>query len=189
MYACDYCFYSCFSRDSEPAVTALASKYCKLLPYETEVHFVCMYVCMYVCGEYVYAVWNNECLEWVRVSATTAAATMPTPTPWPSMVSIASTCMVSMYACHLHSCMYVSTMLVGVCFYFEISVTNFHVGPQVKMQIAAKLKATMQKVIQKIMHMMKTSTPRLLLYLTQIQMKVSRVHDVCMYVCMYICIW
>ena len=60
MYACDYCFYSCFSRDSEPAVTALASKYCKLLAYETEVHFVCMfvcmYVCMYVCGEYVYAV-------------------------------------------------------------------------------------------------------------------------------------
>ena len=36
--------------------------------------------------------------------------------------------------------MYVSTMLVGVCFHFEISVNNFHVGPQVKMQIAAKLK-------------------------------------------------
>ena len=36
--------------------------------------------------------------------------------------------------------MYVSTMRVGVCFYFEISVNNFHVGPQVKMQIAAKLK-------------------------------------------------
>ena len=36
---------------------------------------------------------------------------------------------------------------------FEISVNNFHVGPQVKMQIAAKLKATMQKVMQKIMHM------------------------------------
>ena len=36
--------------------------------------------------------------------------------------------------------MYVSTMLVGVRFHFEISVTNFHVGPQVKMQIAAKLK-------------------------------------------------
>ena len=53
------------------------------------------------------------------------------------------------------------------------------------MQIAAKLKATMQKVMQKIMHMMTTSTPRLLLYLIQIQMKVSRVHDVCMYVCMY----
>ena len=34
--------------------------------------------------------------------------------------------------------MYVSTMLVGVCFHFEISVTNFHVGPQVRMQIAAK---------------------------------------------------
>jgi len=55
------------------------------------------------------------------------------------------------------------------------------------MQIAAKLKATMQKVMQKIMHMMTTSTPRLLLYLIQIQMKVSRVHDVCMYVCMYVC--
>ena len=54
------------------------------------------------------------------------------------------------------------------------------------MQIAAKLKATMQKVMQKIMHMMTTSTPRLLLYLIQIQMKVSRVHDVCMYVCMYV---
>ena len=36
--------------------------------------------------------------------------------------------------------MYVSTMQVGVCFHFEISVNNFHVGPQVKMQIAAKLK-------------------------------------------------
>ncbi len=51
-------------------------------------------------------------------------------------------------------------------------------------------KATMQKVMQKIMHMMTTYTPRLLLYLTQIQMKV-RVHDVCMYICMrvykYIC--
>jgi hypothetical protein len=76
--------------------------------------------------------------------------------------------------------MYVSTIKVGVCFQFEISVNNFHVGPQVKMQIAAKLKATMQKVMQNIMHMMTTSTPRLLLYLKQIQMKVSRVHDVCM---------
>ena len=59
------------------------------------------------------------------------------------------------------------------------------------MQIAAKLKATMQKVMQKIMHMMRAYSPRLLLYLIQIQMKVSRVHDVCMYVCMrvykYIC--
>ena len=36
--------------------------------------------------------------------------------------------------------MYVSTMLVGVRFHFEISVNDFHVGPQVKMQIAAKLK-------------------------------------------------
>ncbi len=68
MYACDYCFYSCFSRDSEPAVTALASKYCKLLPYETEVHFVCMYVCMYVvnmCTLYeITNVWNElGCLQ------------------------------------------------------------------------------------------------------------------------------
>jgi hypothetical protein len=76
-------------------------------------------------------------------------------------------------------------MLVGKYFHFEISVNDFHVGPQVKMQIAAKLKATMQKVMQKIMHMMTTSTPRLLLYLTQIQMKVSRVHNVCINVCMY----
>ena len=63
MYACDYCFYSCFSRDSEPAVTALASKYCKLLPYEVEVLFVCMYVCMYVvnmCTLYdITNVWNK----------------------------------------------------------------------------------------------------------------------------------
>ena len=48
------------------------------------------------------------------------------------------------------------------------------------MQIAAKLKATMQKVMQKIMHMMTTSTPRLLLHLRQIKLKV-RVHDVGMY--------
>ena len=57
------------------------------------------------------------------------------------------------------------------------------------MQIAAKLKATMQKVMQKIMHMMTTSTPRLLLHLIQIQMKVSRVHDACMYVCAYTSIY
>ena len=50
--------------------------------------------------------------------------------------------------------MYVSAIKVGVCLHFEISVNNFHVGPQVKMQIAAKLKATMQKVMRKIMHMM-----------------------------------
>ena len=36
--------------------------------------------------------------------------------------------------------MHVSTMQVGKCFHLEISVNNFHVGPQVKMQIAAKLK-------------------------------------------------
>ncbi len=44
----NYCFYSCFSRDSELAVSALASKYCNLLAYETELLFyVCMYVCMW----------------------------------------------------------------------------------------------------------------------------------------------
>ena len=36
--------------------------------------------------------------------------------------------------------MYVSTMREGVCFHLETSVNNFHVGPQVKMQIAAELK-------------------------------------------------
>jgi hypothetical protein len=41
----DYCFYSCFSRDSEPAVSALASKYFNLLAYEIEVLlFVCLFV-------------------------------------------------------------------------------------------------------------------------------------------------
>ena len=56
------------------------------------------------------------------------------------------------------------------------------------MQIAAKLKAAMQEVMQKIMHMMTTSTQRLRLHLAQIQMKV-RVYDVCMYVCAYTSIY
>ncbi len=93
-------------------------------------------------------------------------------------------------------CMLVTYILVCkyVCEYdviLKYLLTIFMLVRRWRCKSLRSWKATMQKVMQKVMHMMTTSTPRLLLYLIQIQMKVkvSRVHDVCMYVCAYTSIY
>ena len=140
----------------------------------------CMYV-LNMCTLYdITNVWNElECLLRVQPPLPLRRRHQHPDLPWWVLHSLVY--WVCMLVTYILVCKYVCKYDVRRC---STMFTTFMLVRRWRCKSLRSWKATMRKVMQNIMHMMTTSTPTLLLQLILIQIKVSRVHDVCMHICM-----